>query len=94
MGFNKVEKKADKGSAVVIMDREKYVNEGMKQLSDPRFYRQVDSDLTKDHNQIVKDKLTFYKNRGDISERKPLNICLMTCLELLSSICYQKFIKT
>ena len=39
-------KGADKGSAVVIMDRKDYISEGLKQLSDNKFYTEKDTDLT------------------------------------------------
>ena len=66
---DKVFKKADKGSAVVIMNRDDYVAEGMSQLSNPAFYKEVKHDLTEKHNKIVTDHLHFYKDRGDISEK-------------------------
>ena len=42
-------KPADKGSAVVILNREDYLAEGFKQLSDANFYQIQDSDLTEKH---------------------------------------------
>ena len=36
-------KPADKGGAVVIMDRELYIAEGMRQLSNPQYYTELDA---------------------------------------------------
>ena len=46
---NIVIKPADKGGAVVVWDREKYIKEGLRQLSDSNFYTQTDTDLTLPH---------------------------------------------
>ena len=42
-------KAADKGSAVVVQDRETYLAEAKRQLSNPAFYLQVEEDLTEKH---------------------------------------------
>lgn len=42
---NIVIKPADKGSAVVIMDRKDYVFEALRQLQDPTYYRQLDTPI-------------------------------------------------
>ncbi len=47
-------KRADKGSNVVIMDRDKYVEEGIRQLSQSRFYKETPVDLTQEHVEKVK----------------------------------------
>ena len=46
-------KPADKGGAVVVWDRTKYINEGLRQLSDPNFYVETNTDLTSDHHKQV-----------------------------------------
>ena len=51
---NIIIKPADKGSAVVIQNRSDYLNEGFKQLSDDKFYKKTDLDLTKRHNDEIK----------------------------------------
>ncbi len=66
---NIVIKKADKGSAVVIMNRDDYIAEGMSQLQNTKFYREVDHDLTLEHNVKINDKLETYKKSGEISEK-------------------------
>jgi glycerophosphoryl diester phosphodiesterase len=40
-------KKADKGSAVVIMNTSDYLREGYRQLNDHNFYQKLDHDPTK-----------------------------------------------
>ena len=41
-------KAADKGSGTVIMDRDWYINECLRQLNDAKFYRRLDTDITSD----------------------------------------------
>jgi hypothetical protein len=43
-------KKADKGAAVVIMNREDYITEAERQLSDQNFYIETAEDLTEKHS--------------------------------------------
>jgi hypothetical protein len=40
-------KPADKGSAVVVMDKSAYIREAERQLCDDRFYNKLDKDPTK-----------------------------------------------
>jgi tRNA/tmRNA/rRNA uracil-C5-methylase (TrmA/RlmC/RlmD family) len=46
-------KLADKGSAVVVMDKATYLQEAERQLSDCRFYEKLDSDPTLDFMQKI-----------------------------------------
>ena len=39
-------KPADKGSAIVILDKQSYINEGQRQLHNTQFYEETDSDHT------------------------------------------------
>ena len=41
-------KAADNGSGTVIMDRDWYINECLRQLNDTKFYRRLDTDTTSD----------------------------------------------
>ena len=50
---NIVIKPADKGGAVVVWDRNKYIKEGLRQLSDINFYIETDTDLTSKHHREV-----------------------------------------
>ena len=47
---NIVIKPADKGGAVVVWDRAKYITEGLRQVSDNNFYIETDTDLTSKHH--------------------------------------------
>jgi len=46
-------KPADKGSAVVVQNREDYILEGLRQLNDQNYYIEVTSDLTLEHNSHI-----------------------------------------
>ena len=54
-------KPADKGSAVVIQNRNDYITEGLRQLKDTNFYIETPNDLTEKHNleiyQLIQDLL-------------------------------------
>ena len=61
-------KEADKGSAVVVWDREDYLREANSQLSDKDVYREVKG-YAEDHlMKVIKSVLRKIKNRGDISD--------------------------
>ncbi|XP_055997948.1 uncharacterized protein LOC130047308 [Ostrea edulis] len=56
-------KKADKGSTVVVLDKEMYLAEAHKQLSDERFYKKLESDPTKKFSATITTTLKdMYKN--------------------------------
>ena len=61
-------KPADKGSAVVVLNRSDYITEGYKQLGDTMFYRKVDTDLTAEHIQLVQRFITKLYLDGEISD--------------------------
>ena len=46
-------KKADKGSCIVIQNREDYIREGERQLSDHNFYTETEFDLTEEHSDDI-----------------------------------------
>ena len=46
-------KKSDKGSNIVILDREYYIKEAMRQLSDKKFYKECTKDLTLEHHSTI-----------------------------------------
>jgi len=64
---NIIIKPADKGSAVVVLNREDYISEGYKQLSDAKFYRKVDTDLTSHHMKRVQSYINHLFANGEIS---------------------------
>ena len=59
-------KPADKGSAVVILNREDYLAEGYRQLSDIQFYQKVDIDLTEQHRKEVQEFISELYTAGEI----------------------------
>jgi hypothetical protein len=62
-------KPADKGSAVVIQNREDYITEGLRQLSDPSFYRETREDLTSLHNNLITDLINHLHSTKQISDK-------------------------
>jgi len=72
---NIVIKRADKGSAVVIQDRIDYINEGLRQLSDNNFYREVPTDLTQQHNTEVSKLIDNLLSENEISDKCADYLC-------------------
>jgi hypothetical protein len=62
-------KPADKGSAVVIQNTEDYIKEGIRQLSDENFYREVPEDLTKKHNEQINCLITNLLEKEEITKK-------------------------
>jgi len=62
-------KPADKGSAVVIQNRKDYIDEGLRQLRDTKFYSEVPTDLTPKHNQEVHDLIQDMVKAEEISDK-------------------------
>ena len=65
---NIVIKPADKGSAVVVLDRETYLREGYKQLSDTAYYQKLDYDPTTEYSKQVHDTVEDMYQNGEIDE--------------------------
>ena len=61
-------KEADKGSAVVVWDREDYLREANSQLSDKDVYRKVKDDAEDHLMKVIKSGLRKIKTRGDIKD--------------------------
>ena len=61
-------KPADKGGAIVILNRTDYLREGYKQLSNTEFYLPVPDDLTESHRRTVQNKIEDMYQDGDIDE--------------------------
>ena len=64
---NIIIKPAVKGSAIVILNKQSYINEGQRQLYNTQFYEETDSDLTGDmihrvnlhaHNMLQRDQIS------------------------------------
>ena len=62
-------KPADKGSAVVIMNREDYIAEGLRQLGDTNFYKEVSDNFTKYHKKLVDLKVMHMLSSKEISQK-------------------------
>ena len=62
-------KAADKGSAVVIQDLDDYIQEGLRQLSDPNFYRETPYDFTELHQGLINNLVDFLESTGEISKK-------------------------
>ena len=52
-------KPADKGSGTVVMDKTWYIDECNRQLTDTKFYRLLNEDITAD----IQKRVTFYVDR-------------------------------
>ena len=61
-------KEADKGSVVVVWEREDYLREANSQLSDKDVYQEVKDDAEDHLMKVIKSVLRKIKNRGDISD--------------------------
>lgn len=57
-------KQADKGGCIVVWDRDDYIKEGERQLSDSLFYQRVDSDPTMTHWEYIERFLLDLRDSG------------------------------
>ena len=64
-----VVKQADKGSGIVIQNRDDYIKEGIRQLTDTKFYKQVDHDLTTKHADMIKKVVSEMHENDEISDK-------------------------
>ena len=62
-------KKADKGSAVVIMNTTDYLREGYRQLQDEQFYQKISGDITNKISNSIMEQLITMKPLGVITEK-------------------------
>ena len=62
-------KQADKGSAVVVMDREAYINEAMGQLDNSEVYMLLDGDPTRDMVEKIKERIRESWEKGNIDDK-------------------------
>ena len=62
-------KKADKGSAVVVMNTTDYLREGYRQLSDPNFYQRLKEDPTQKFSAKIAETLTQMRQLNLITEK-------------------------
>ena len=71
-------KPADKGSAVVVMDRARYVGEAMRQLSDKDIYLPLSNDPTAEMVDIINERVRRLHSDGYISD-STLQFLLINC---------------
>ena len=62
-------KQADKGSAVVVIDKETYINEARRQLDDREVYTQLDRDPTEDMAEIINERIKDCHDKGNIDKK-------------------------
>ena len=48
-------KPADKGAAVVVLNKTDYVEEGMRQLSNEKYYRKISGPMTEENAQLIRE---------------------------------------
>ena len=60
-------KPADKGSAIVIMNRTDYITEATRQLPDMDFYIKILTDLTEDHKTKISKTLNIMLRNDEIA---------------------------
>ena len=65
---NLVIKPADKGGATVILNKEDYVAEGKRQLSDVDFYQKLTSDHTEDNSRKIEYFIENLQTNGEITK--------------------------
>ena len=61
-------KEADKGSAVVVWDRDDYLREAKNQLNDKNVYKELTGDVEGPLEKIIKTVLKKIRDRRDISD--------------------------
>ena len=62
-------KQADKGSAVVVMDKGTYIQEAMGQLNDSEMYVPLDGDPTQDMVKKINEKIRESWEKGNIDDK-------------------------
>ena len=62
-------KKADKGLNIVVLERQYYLKEGQKQLSNRKFYKKLKEDPTTRFSSLIKNIITDIANKGEISDK-------------------------
>ena len=85
-------KEADKGSAVVVWDREDYLREAKSQLSDKDVYQEVKGGAESPLMKVIKSVLRKIRNRVDISD-KTLDYFFVNNPKLGGFFCFQRFTK-
>ena len=74
-------KKADKGSAVVLMNTSDYLREGYRQLGDIKYYTKLTDDPTEQIAKKVRDTLAQMRQKGLISDKSFDHLAPVYCTE-------------
>ncbi|XP_063398914.1 uncharacterized protein LOC134683533 [Mytilus trossulus] len=61
-------KQADKGSAVVVINKTDYIEEGNRQLSNTKFYKHLESDPTKEISKQINEVLSDMNSKKHIDD--------------------------
>ena len=61
-------KPADKGCAAVVMDKTLYEQEGLRQLTNPKYYREIKESVCTDTVERINEILTHLNNIGFIND--------------------------
>ena len=72
-------KPADKGAAVVVMNREDYLKEGYRQLTDRKFYHILDHDPTETYRSEIANTLEDMFQNGEIDKSTQTYLSDVTC---------------
>ena len=62
-------KEADKGSWVVVWDKEDYILEACNHLGDANVYLKLDGDPSESLQKLINDTISIIRERGDIDEK-------------------------
>ena len=89
---NIIIKPADKGGNIVIMNKEDYIHEGLRQLSDHNFYEELEEDPTKNYNNQIYQALHQAANLNIIDDKMKKKHYTTKHLESPISTFYQKYI--
>ena len=90
---NIVIKPADKGGNIVIMDKEDYIQEGLRQLSNHKFYETLENDPTQNYNNQIYQVLHQATNLNIIDDKMKKKIIKQNTKNPQHFICYQKYPK-
>lgn len=63
-------KPADKGGAIVIMDHELYVAEGLRQLNNDRYYKRLSEPIYVESAALITKELTTLRSKGFINDKQ------------------------
>ena len=85
-------KEADKGSGVVVWDREDYIREAEDQLGDPDVYLPLDSDPSDILHNVINQAMGSIRQRGDVDD-KTLEYLMVNNPKLGDSTCCLRYTK-